>query len=80
VQTLDDGAALLAGLERLRPQRAVVMGGGYIGVEMSFAIAELNQGSAPTGVAIAARAAGQRNSPWRWIPLATNWPARLPPS
>ena len=30
VQTLDDGAALLAGLERLRPRRAVVMGGGRV--------------------------------------------------
>jgi len=39
VQTLDDGAALLAGLERLRPRRAVVMGGGYIGVEMAEALA-----------------------------------------
>src|SRR4029453_5563958 len=39
VQTLDDGAALLAGLERLRPQRAVVIGGGYIGVEMAEALA-----------------------------------------
>src|SRR5947207_9346718 len=34
VQNLDDGAALLVGLERLRPRRAVVVGGGYIGVEM----------------------------------------------
>ena len=39
VQTLDDGEALLAGLERLRPQRAVVIGGGYIGVEMAEALA-----------------------------------------
>ncbi|HJW35980.1 MAG TPA: FAD-dependent oxidoreductase, partial [Actinomycetes bacterium] len=39
VQTLDDGAALLAGLERLRPRRAVVIGGGYIGVEMAEALA-----------------------------------------
>ncbi|HVD90563.1 MAG TPA: FAD-dependent oxidoreductase [Jatrophihabitantaceae bacterium] len=39
VQTLDDGAALLAGLERLRPKRAVVIGGGYIGVEMAEALA-----------------------------------------
>ena len=39
VQTLDDGAALLAGLERLQPQRAVVIGGGYIGVEMAEALA-----------------------------------------
>jgi len=39
VQTLDDGAALLADLERYRPQRAVVIGGGYIGVEMAEALA-----------------------------------------
>jgi NADPH-dependent 2,4-dienoyl-CoA reductase/sulfur reductase-like enzyme len=38
VQTLDDGAALLAGLERLQPQRAVVIGGGYIGVDMAEAL------------------------------------------
>jgi NADPH-dependent 2,4-dienoyl-CoA reductase/sulfur reductase-like enzyme len=31
VQTLDDGAALLADLDRAQPQRAVVVGGGYIG-------------------------------------------------
>jgi NADPH-dependent 2,4-dienoyl-CoA reductase/sulfur reductase-like enzyme len=39
VQTLDDGAALLVGLGRLRPRRAVVVGGGYIGVEMAEALA-----------------------------------------
>jgi NADPH-dependent 2,4-dienoyl-CoA reductase/sulfur reductase-like enzyme len=39
VQTLDDGVALLVGLERLRPRRAVVIGGGYIGVEMADALA-----------------------------------------
>jgi NADPH-dependent 2,4-dienoyl-CoA reductase/sulfur reductase-like enzyme len=39
VQTLDDGAALLAYLEWLQPQRAVVVGGGYIGVEMAEALA-----------------------------------------
>jgi NADPH-dependent 2,4-dienoyl-CoA reductase/sulfur reductase-like enzyme len=39
VQTLDDGAALLAELDRLRPRRAVVVGGGYIGVEMAEALA-----------------------------------------
>ncbi len=39
VETLDDGAALLADLERYRPQRAVVVGGGYIGVEMAEALA-----------------------------------------
>lgn len=38
VQTLDDGTALLDGLAR-RPQRAVVVGGGYIGVEMAEAMA-----------------------------------------
>jgi len=38
VQTLDDGAALLGGLDRARPQRAVVVGGGYIGVEMAEAL------------------------------------------
>src|ERR1700746_3874041 len=38
VQTLDDGAALLADLHRVRPRRAVVVGGGYIGVEMAEAL------------------------------------------
>jgi NADPH-dependent 2,4-dienoyl-CoA reductase/sulfur reductase-like enzyme len=47
VQTLDDGAALLAGLERLRPRRAVVIGGGYIGVEMAEALAR--QAGLPPG-------------------------------
>lgn len=37
VQTLDDGAALLDGLPGA-PQRAVVVGGGYIGVEMAEAM------------------------------------------
>jgi NADPH-dependent 2,4-dienoyl-CoA reductase/sulfur reductase-like enzyme len=37
VQTLDDGAALLAGLTR-QPRRAVVVGGGYIGIEMAEAM------------------------------------------
>ena len=37
VQTLDDGAALLAGLEQ-DCHRAVVVGGGYIGVEMAEAM------------------------------------------
>ena len=37
VQTLDDGAALLAGLAE-RPHRAVVVGGGYIGIEMAEAM------------------------------------------
>lgn len=39
VQTLDDGAALLEWLDREpRPRRAVVVGGGYIGVEMAEAL------------------------------------------
>src|SRR6202050_2668113 len=38
VQTLDDGAALLADLGRTQPRRAVVVGGGYIGVEMAEAL------------------------------------------
>ena len=39
VQTLDDGAALLAWLDGdPRPRRAVVVGGGYIGVEMAEAM------------------------------------------
>ncbi|MBE1487240.1 FAD-dependent oxidoreductase [Plantactinospora soyae] len=39
VQTLDDGAALLAWLDSdPRPERAVVVGGGYIGVEMAEAM------------------------------------------
>jgi NADPH-dependent 2,4-dienoyl-CoA reductase/sulfur reductase-like enzyme len=37
VQTLDDGAAVLAGL-RDSPRRAVVVGGGYIGIEMAEAM------------------------------------------
>jgi NADPH-dependent 2,4-dienoyl-CoA reductase/sulfur reductase-like enzyme len=37
VQTLDDGAAVLAGLAG-RPRRAVVVGGGYIGIEMAEAL------------------------------------------
>ena len=44
VQTLDDGAALLADLERPRPQHAVVIGGGYIGVEMAEALARRQHG------------------------------------
>ena len=35
VQTLDDGAALLADLDHVQPRRAVMVGGGYIGVEMA---------------------------------------------
>jgi NADPH-dependent 2,4-dienoyl-CoA reductase/sulfur reductase-like enzyme len=39
VQTLDDGTAIHAWLERdPKPQRAVVIGGGYIGVEMAEAM------------------------------------------
>ena len=38
VQTLGDGAALLADLDRAQPRRAVVVGGGYIGVEMAEAL------------------------------------------
>ncbi|HEY6710015.1 MAG TPA: FAD-dependent oxidoreductase [Actinomycetota bacterium] len=38
VQTLDDGEALLAHLEWRRPRHAVVMGGGYIGIEMAEAL------------------------------------------
>jgi NADPH-dependent 2,4-dienoyl-CoA reductase/sulfur reductase-like enzyme len=39
VQTLDDGEALLAHLEWRRPRHAVVVGGGYIGVEIAEALA-----------------------------------------
>ncbi|MGA4838986.1 FAD-dependent oxidoreductase [Streptomyces sp. G45] len=42
VQTLDDGQALLDMLERTRGRRAVVVGAGYIGVEMAEAL--LNRG------------------------------------
>lgn len=39
VQTLDDGAAVRAWLDRQpRPRQAVVVGGGYIGVEMAEAL------------------------------------------
>jgi NADPH-dependent 2,4-dienoyl-CoA reductase/sulfur reductase-like enzyme len=38
IQTLDDGAALLADLDRAQPRRAVVVGGGYIGIEMAEAL------------------------------------------
>ena len=37
VQTLDDGAELEAMIERDAPRRAVVVGGGYIGIEMAEA-------------------------------------------
>lgn len=38
VQTLGDGAALRADLDHAQPRRAVVVGGGYIGVEMAEAL------------------------------------------
>ncbi|SEG77665.1 NADPH-dependent 2,4-dienoyl-CoA reductase, sulfur reductase [Actinacidiphila yanglinensis] len=38
VQTLDDGEAVLRGLERTGVRTAVVVGGGYIGVEMAEAM------------------------------------------
>ncbi|ANH94047.1 flavoprotein oxidoreductase [Streptomyces sp. SAT1] len=38
VQTLDDGEELLDGLARTRGRRAVVVGAGYIGVEMAEAL------------------------------------------
>ncbi|WP_051813155.1 FAD-dependent oxidoreductase [Streptomyces sp. NRRL S-340] len=38
VQTLDDGEELLAGMARARGRRAVVVGAGYIGVEMAEAL------------------------------------------
>ncbi|MEU7010237.1 FAD-dependent oxidoreductase [Streptomyces sp. NPDC046332] len=42
VQTLDDGQALIDSLERTEGRRAVVVGAGYIGVEMAEAL--LNRG------------------------------------
>ncbi|MFI5686550.1 FAD-dependent oxidoreductase [Streptomyces sp. NPDC051636] len=42
VQTLDDGQALLDSLARTRGRRAVVVGAGYIGVEMAEAL--INRG------------------------------------
>jgi NADPH-dependent 2,4-dienoyl-CoA reductase/sulfur reductase-like enzyme len=53
VQTLDDGAALLADLHRTQPRRAVVVGGGYIGVEMAEAL--IRRGVAVTVVDQAAQ-------------------------
>jgi NADPH-dependent 2,4-dienoyl-CoA reductase/sulfur reductase-like enzyme len=38
VQTLDDGIRILGYLDRHGPQRAVVVGGGYIGLEMAEAM------------------------------------------
>ena len=48
VQTLDDGEALLDALSGDRPRRAVVVGAGYIGVEMAEAM--LRRGLAVTVV------------------------------
>lgn len=48
VQTLDDGEAVLAALEGRDVRRAVVLGGGYIGVEMAEAM--LRRGLAVTVV------------------------------
>ncbi|MFF9843468.1 FAD-dependent oxidoreductase [Streptomyces sp. NPDC013740] len=54
VQTLDDGQALLDSLGRARGRRAVVVGAGYIGVEMAeallgrgFEVTVLNRGEQP---------------------------------
>jgi NADPH-dependent 2,4-dienoyl-CoA reductase/sulfur reductase-like enzyme len=54
VQTLDDGQALLDTLERARGRRAVVVGAGYIGVEMAealinrgYEVTVVNRGSEP---------------------------------
>lgn len=54
VQTLDDGQALLDTLSRARGRRAVVVGAGYIGVEMAealinrgYEVTVLNRGSEP---------------------------------
>ncbi|MCX2185153.1 FAD-dependent oxidoreductase [Streptomyces sp. SKN60] len=54
VQTLDDGEALLASLDRAKGRRAVVVGAGYIGVEMAeallghgFEVTVLNRGEQP---------------------------------
>lgn len=54
VQTLDDGQALIDTLERTRGRRAVVVGAGYIGVEMAealinrgYEVTVVNRGSEP---------------------------------
>lgn len=54
VQTLDDGQALLNSLDRAPGRRAVVVGAGYIGVEMAeamlnrgFEVTVLNRGAQP---------------------------------
>ena len=41
VQTLDDGVALRAYVERRRPRRAVIVGSGYVGLEMAEALCAL---------------------------------------
>ncbi|MEA2475982.1 MAG: hypothetical protein QOC87_181, partial [Actinomycetota bacterium] len=41
VQVLDDGVAIKAAVEAEHPQRAVVVGGGYIGLEMAEAFVKL---------------------------------------
>ncbi|WP_280236905.1 FAD-dependent oxidoreductase [Nocardia cyriacigeorgica] len=54
VQTLDDGQALIDTLERIEGRRAVVVGAGYIGVEMAealinrgFEVTVVNRGAEP---------------------------------
>lgn len=54
VQTLDDGQALIGTLARARGRRAVVVGAGYIGVEMAealvnrgFEVTVVNRGAEP---------------------------------
>jgi NADPH-dependent 2,4-dienoyl-CoA reductase/sulfur reductase-like enzyme len=54
VQTLDDGQALIDSLTRARGRRAVVVGAGYIGVEMAealinrgYEVTVVNRGSEP---------------------------------
>jgi len=41
VQTLDDGVALRSYVARERPERAVIVGGGYVGLEMAEALCGL---------------------------------------
>ncbi len=41
VQTLDDGVALRRAVEQRRPERVVIVGGGYIGLEMAEAFGTL---------------------------------------
>ncbi|MFE0041914.1 FAD-dependent oxidoreductase [Streptomyces albireticuli] len=53
VQTLDDGQALIDGLERAPGRRAVIVGAGYIGVEMAEAL--VRRGYAVTVVERAAQ-------------------------